>query len=182
MFGGPVHRIGRSRMGAPAGSAGPRGGRGRLALAVALGLAAVGARAEDAAPEPAAERPPAVVPGGPSLDRLLRLPEGADYGGDERRGGRTRAQWASRFGGLRRALEEERRGLEAAQRERERIAGSVDQWLLGPPGATRENAPLDFRLRQEVARHRDEIERLEKDLKELEVEANLANVPPEWRE
>jgi hypothetical protein len=83
---------------------------------------------------------------------------------------------------VRRALEEEKRGLEASQRERDRIAGSADQWLLGPPGATRENAPLDFRLRQEVARHRDEIERLEKDLKQLEVEADLANVPPEWRE
>jgi hypothetical protein len=105
-----------------------------------------------------------------------------DYGAGERRGGRTRGEWASRFAGLRGSLADERRALEAAETERARVAGSVDQWLLGPPGATRENAPLDFRLRQAIRRHRDEIERLEGELRELDVAADLADVPPAWRE
>jgi hypothetical protein len=43
-------------------------------------------------------------------------------------------------------------------------------------------SPLDFRLRQTIQRHRLEIERLERQLRELEVEANLAAVPESWRE
>lgn len=179
MFGGPVHRIGRSAMGARARSA---SSGAPLAVALALWLAAGSARGEEAAPAPPTDRPPAPAPGSPDLERLLKLPADSDFGGGERRGGRTRGQWASRFQSLRQALDQEKKGLEAAEQERGRIAGSADQWLLGPPGATRENAPLDYRLRQEVTRHRDEIERLEKALKNLEVEANLANVPAEWRE
>jgi hypothetical protein len=185
-------------MGAPARGARARLRAGRVVLALAVGLGAAGADAEEPAaagaeepaaagpaeaaaePAPDPQAPPAPEPVG--LDRLLKLPAGSEYGSGERRGGRSRGQWAARFGGLRRALAQERRGLESAQQERDRIAGSADQWLLGPPGATRENAPLDFRLRQEIARHRDEIDRLEQDLRELEVEADLANVPPDWRE
>jgi hypothetical protein len=192
MFGGPVHRSGRSAMAAPAGWARGRRGGTQLALArglaLGLGLAAGAAGAEETALDApsAGDRPPAAAPtpepGPVSLDRLLKLPAGSDYGAGERRGGRSRGEWASRFAGLRRSLAEEKKQLEAAEHERARIAGSVDQWLLGPPGATREDAPLDFRLRQEIRRHRDEIERLEGALRELDVEADLADVPPAWRE
>ena len=44
------------------------------------------------------------------------------------------------------------------------------------------DAPLDFQLRQEIKRHREEIEHLEQQLQELEIEANLAGVPEEWRQ
>jgi hypothetical protein len=43
------------------------------------------------------------------------------------------------------------------------------------------DAPLDYQLRVAIRRHRSEIERLERKLKQLEIEANLAGVPPEWR-
>jgi hypothetical protein len=43
-------------------------------------------------------------------------------------------------------------------------------------------APLDYRIRQTINHHRQEIERLERRLRELEVEANLAVVPEDWRE
>jgi hypothetical protein len=171
------------------GMRGQRGGAWRalvLALPFGLGLAAGAAGAEDAAGEAPVrgERPPAEAPAsGPvGLDRLLKLPAGSDYGAGESRGGRGRGEWASRFAGLRGALANEKAQLEAAEQERQRIAGSVDQWLLGPPGATRENAPLDFRLRQEIRRHRDEVERLEQEIRDLEIEADLADVPPAWRE
>jgi hypothetical protein len=155
-----------------------------VALALVLGAAARGEEPPpDTATAPAPDAGAAPAPGPVGLDRLLKLPAGSDYGGsDERRGGRTRGQWAARFAGVRAALADERRGLEAAQAERDRIAGSADQWLLGPPGSTRADAPLDFRLRQEIARHRDEIERLEQALRELDVAADLADVPPAWRE
>jgi hypothetical protein len=42
-------------------------------------------------------------------------------------------------------------------------------------------APLDYRIRQTIKRHREEIKRLERQLRELEVEANLAAVPEDWR-
>jgi hypothetical protein len=177
-------------MEAPAGGTrGQRGGARRalaLALPFGLGLAAGAVAAEDAAGEGPGrgDRPPAEAPAsGPvGLDRLLKLPAGSDYGAGERRGGRGRGEWASRFAALRGALANEKAQLEAAEQERQRIAGSVDQWLLGPPGATREDAPLDFRLRQEIRRHRDEIERLEQEIRDLEIEADLADVPPAWRE
>jgi hypothetical protein len=147
------------------------------ALALALASPSPGGAeppAEDASP--AATAAPSV-----GLDRLLRLPAGSDYGMD-RRGGLTRGEWRQRFTRIDVALEGERRSLAAAQGELDEIAGSADQWLLGPPGTTNTDAPLDYRLRQEINRRKEEIERLEKQRKALEVEANLAGVPGEWRE
>ena len=110
----------------------------------------------------------------------MKLPTGSDYG-VERRGGFTRGEWRLRFARLDAALAEEERGLDASQAELDRIAGSADQWLFGPPGTTNTDAPLDYRLRQEISRRKQEIERLERARKDLDVEANLAGVPDEWR-
>jgi hypothetical protein len=150
---------------------------GALALALALACpdrARGEPGAEGDAPAPEATQPIA-------LDRLLKLPTGSDYG-VERRGGLTRGEWRQRFAQVDGALEVERRGLAAAQGELDQIAGSADQWLVGPPGTTNTDAPLDYRLRMEIGRRKEEIERLEKNRKALEVEANLAGVPDEWRE
>jgi hypothetical protein len=49
-------------------------------------------------------------------------------------------------------------------------------------GAGASEAPLDYRIRQAINRHRQEIERLERQLRDLEVEANLAMVPEDWRQ
>lgn len=99
----------------------------------------------------------------------------------ERRAGLTRGEWRGRFARIDSALEAEKEGLAAAQGELDRVAGSADQWLLGPPGMTNTEAPLDYRLRQEITRRKQEIERLEGERKTLEVEANLAGVPEDWR-
>jgi hypothetical protein len=145
------------------------------------GLAALawvaGAGAEEAPPAeaPAAEAPPSV-----GLDRLLKLPASVSTG-VERRGGMTRGEWRGRFEKIERSLSSEEAGLAAAQKERDRVAGSSDQWLLGAPGMTNTEAPLDYRLRQEINRHKEEIERLKSDRTSLEVEANLAGVPEDWR-
>jgi hypothetical protein len=132
---------------------------------------------------------PTETPAGDSprveLDRLLKLPSTVDYS-VEKRGGFTSGEWRGRFGEIRTALEKEREGLARAEEDLERVAGSADAWLVGPPmpgmsGAAAE-APLDYRIRQTIKRHRQEIKRLERQLRELEVEANLAAVPEDWRE
>jgi hypothetical protein len=119
-----------------------------------------------------------------SLDRLLTLPADADYG-LESRGGDTRGAWRARFRKLRSQLDAEREGLAKAQAKLEEVAAGTSAWSIAPPLPGAQNSgesPLDFELRQEMRRRRTEIEHLEGELKELQIEANLAGVPEEWRE
>jgi hypothetical protein len=70
--------------------------------------------------------------------------------------------------------------------ERSKIASTTDAWTLAPPipggGAAAGEAPLDYQIRQEIQRHRSEVEHLERALRELDVQADLAGVPAEWRQ
>ena len=143
-------------------------GFGVLALAMAL---AVGLAGPGYAEEPAQ---------GVGLDQLLKLPPSVSTG-VERKGGMTRGEWRGRFDRLEVQLASEQQSLAVAQKERDRVANSSDQWLLGAPGMTNTEAPLDYRLRQEITRHKEEIERLKTARDSLEVEANLAGVPEDWR-
>jgi hypothetical protein len=118
------------------------------------------------------------------LDQLLKLPATLDYS-VEKRGGRTEGEWRSRFQGLRTALEAEREGLAIAEEDLERVAGTADAWQVAPPmpgmSGAASDAPLDYRIRRAINQHRQEIERLERQLRELEVEANLSAIPEDWR-
>ena len=119
-----------------------------------------------------------------ALDRLLVLPKSLQYDADEK-GGHTRGEWRARFDGLRAALAREEEELEAAQERRQKLSTSTSQWQVGLPGAAATqspDAPLDYELRQTIKRGKAEIERLERALLDLEVEANLAGVPADWRE
>lgn len=152
--------------------------RGRRIGGVLLGglLLAGSAPAQD----PAAEPPPPAV----ELDRLLQLPSSLDYS-VETRGGDTPGEWRSRFRTLRDALTEERAALRDAEARMEEAAGSAAAWQVAPPipgASANPDAPLDYQLRQEIKRRRAEIDRLERELSELEIEANLAGVPADWRE
>jgi hypothetical protein len=160
--------------------------RGRLGMGGAAGLAALwialagagGALADDAAPpdKPAGSEQPA------ELDRLLTLPGGQSYGVD-RKGGLSRGEWRSRFTEIQDALAKEQKDLKAAEARMDEVAGGTSNWQMAPvPGMQPSpDAPLDYQLRVEIRRHKSEIERLERKLKELEIEANLAGVPAEWR-
>jgi hypothetical protein len=158
--------------------------RGRLRIGRALTLAALGAalagapivRADEPAPAPSGHGEPA------QLDRLLTLPGGESYEVD-RRGGLSRGEWRSRFVEIEDALGTERQALKDAEARMDEIAGSASNWQMSPiPGLEpTPDAPLDYQLRYEIRRHRSEIERLERKLKQLEIEANLAGVPAEWR-
>jgi hypothetical protein len=116
------------------------------------------------------------------LDRLLKLPEGQSYGVD-RRGGLSRGEWRARFVEIQDALAIERKGLVEAEARLDQTAGTASNWQMAPvPGMQPSpDAPLDYQLRVSIRRHKSEIERLEHKLKQLEIEANLAGVPPEWR-
>ena len=148
---------------------------------------AAASETEPPAAEPSAP-PPAIVPQGEEasqLDKLMKLPSSLDYGAGER-GGMTPGEWRARYRALREDLAWEREALEVAQAELEKIAGGSDAWTLAPavPGvaAATADAPLDYELRQSIRRHKAEIEHLERALRELDVRADLAGVPAEWRE
>lgn len=157
--------------------------RSPVSLVFLLLLASGPAWAQD--PTPVPPETPAGESPRVELDRLLKLPSKLDYS-VEKRGGFTSGEWRSRFQEIQAALEKEREGLARAEKDLEHVAGSADAWLVGPPmpGAAGDpsEAPLDYRIRQTMKRHRQEIKRLERQLRELEVEANLAAVPEDWRE
>ncbi len=147
----------------------------------------------DPAPDVAEQAPPADAPrwkgsaresSGAGLDQLLTLPVDRTYTVD-RRGGMTQGEWRARFAAIRDDIGEEQAALEAAE-QRMDAAAEGGQWQVAPPipgqtGAAPGETTLDFKTRQEIRRHRSEIERLERRLREVEIEANLAAVPDEWR-
>jgi hypothetical protein len=73
--------------------------------------------------------------------------------------------------------------LAEAEAKLEDAAVSASNWQVAPvPGMQPSpDAPLDYQLRVSIRRHKSEIERLERKRKQLEIEANLAGVPAEWR-
>lgn len=159
-------------------------------LTSALALAA-GSQAADPAPSaapPAASETPApgaeVPPqaSGVALDQLLVLPSSRTYS-VERKGGLTRGEWRARYAEVRAEVQKEKDALAVAEAKLDTAAGG--QWKVNPiPGAdTSESSdsPLDFQLRGELRRHREELERLERRLRQLDIEANLAGVPENWR-
>ena len=119
------------------------------------------------------------------LDRLLELPSSAPVQAQvEKRGGSTRGQWQVRFEKAREELETARVALEEVRGELEEAAGG-EAWTMTAPGlgtTASSDTPLDFKLSQELKRCREELERSERQLQDLEVEANLAGVPEHWRE
>jgi hypothetical protein len=146
------------------------------ALALALGQAAPAPAAEPAKAEP----PPAV-----ELDRLLKLPSTVEQVQREQIGSATKSQWRARFASARAEHEAALAGLEAAQKKLGTVAEDSEAWQMAPPGAGAagaSEAPVDYQLRQELRRQREDLIRSEKNLRELTIEADLAGVPADWRE
>lgn len=117
------------------------------------------------------------------LDQLLKLPESMQYS-SEKKAGATRNEWRSRFAEARTSVAEGEKALEKAQREQAAVAGSKSEWQFTPPGLPAQaddNSTTSFQLRQEVKRRRDEVDRARLRLRELEIEANLAGIPADWR-
>ena len=167
-----------------------------LGVAVALAGPGDGASATDlSADPPSSQRPSAGtvgaqgVPtrgmgknGAVGLDKLLKLPKSYEFD-DERRAGATRSEWRSRFEVAREDLAKAEQNLERIRDELESLAGGAASWQMAPPGVDLSSAenPVSYRLTQELRRGREEVERAEHRLTELDVEANLAGVPEDWR-
>lgn len=156
-----------------------RRGRGARLAATLLGLGLpLLEPASGHAEEPKAPAEPAPSVG---LDKLLKLPDSVEYD-VERRGGATRSEWRTRFREAHGDLEKSRSRKAEAQKKLEDSA-SDSSWRFAPPGASgTTEATENYKLVQEVKREDAEIQRLEKRLRDLEVEANLAGVPKDWRE
>jgi hypothetical protein len=150
-----------------------------LALAAlagaALGVPAAAGEAEQPAPAPEA------VP----LERLLKIPGSVVAPPAEpRRGGKTRAEWQARFRQVQGDLATSRKALDDSRKQLEEVAPD-EAWSMSAPGLPVNSAPaetsIDFRLRQQIRRQREEVERAERALDDLGIEANLAEVPDDWR-
>lgn len=149
----------------------------RLIAALLTGAVAWGASAEDAAVEQPVDAPPEVP-----LNDLLGLPSG--YAPEvERRGGATQGQWRDRFVLVRDRIQESKRLLAKAEKELDSVSETSSAWQVAAPGSSDpQTSPLSLRLREEVRGHRESIEVAERELRALDVQADLASVPQEWRE
>jgi len=120
--------------------------------------------------------------GGPDLDHLLKLPD-SDYG-FEKKGGATRSEWRARFLEARSSVDAAQAALAKAEHALAEQGGGSQAWTFTPPGLPEgaSSEPNDgAQLRQEVKKDRAEVERAQSRLRELEVQANLAGVPDDWR-
>jgi hypothetical protein len=144
------------------------------ALALGHALAAGGAE-----PEGGAAPPPTV-----GLDRLLKVPDSVELP-SQQIGSASKNQWRARFASARSEHDAAQKALEATQKKLGTVAGESDAWQIAPPGAGAQaasEAPIDYQLKQELRRQREDLERSEKHLRELTIEADLAGVPADWRE
>ena len=120
------------------------------------------------------------------LDRLLVLPESLNLE-PETRGGAMKTEWRARFQSARKDLAAARAALANTQAKLEEVASGTSAWKMGAPGlgapdvGASADAPLDYSLSNELRRNREEVERSERLLMELEIEANLAGVPLDWQ-
>lgn len=150
-----------------------------------IALATLAAAVAGPAPAGRGEEAPAPAPEVP-LENLFRLPESvaATPPAEPRRGGKTRADWWSLFEKAHAAVVKARADLDASRKELEGVAPEGG-WSMTAPGlpvqASNSETSIDFRLRQQIRRQREELERAEHRLDELGVEANLAGVPEDWR-
>ncbi len=118
------------------------------------------------------------------LDRLLRLPDSLDVrGAVDRRGGATEAEWRARFAAANADHAAADEAVVEARAELEDLAADTSSWKVSAPGMPNtgnSEAPMDYALTQKMKRRREDLERAEHRLRELEVEANLAGVPESW--
>jgi len=145
-----------------------------LGLLVAAAVASFAPRADAQPPTPT---------GSPGLDKLLKLPDSVEYSTDTR-GGTSRAEWRQRFHDARTAVDAADRALAASQSKLATAAGEKSEWQFSPPGMPSqpsEDSSSNFQLREQVRRQRGELDRARARLRELDVQANLAGVPADWR-
>lgn len=119
----------------------------------------------------------------PALDQLMKLPDSVEFS-SEKRGGATRSEWRQRFEDARERVDAAAAALAKAQEQLASVVGSKNDWQFTPPGlpaGAATDSTANFQLRQEVKRQRSELARAKLRLRDLQIEANLAGVPEDWR-
>jgi hypothetical protein len=143
-------------------------------LLVLLAPLSAGGQESDAEAEesPGSERQPSL-----GLDSLL-TPRSLVPQDTKLRGGKDRATWRREFERARSEVAELERQVAKHQHEiRDRSTGD---WGYTPTGGGAPSDPEVLRLRAELRRDRQSLEAAENRLRELEVEASLAEVPDAW--
>jgi hypothetical protein len=127
--------------------------------------------------------PAAVADAQPGIDKLLKIPDTGTYSTDLR-GGVSRAEWRQRFHEARGSVDAAEKALAASQTKLSTAAGDKSEWQFSPPGLPAqpsEDSSSNYQLREQVRRQRGELDRAHMRLRELDVQANLAGVPADWR-
>jgi hypothetical protein len=118
------------------------------------------------------------------LDRLLQLPSTMTFEKQTRHGASS-DEWRTRFRESRQAVSQAETDLADARAELDKMAGGSGgggQWQVAPPGANNtEVTPMSFKLREQIREGKVNLEQAEKRLRALNIEADLARVPVEWR-
>jgi hypothetical protein len=121
------------------------------------------------------------------LDRLLRIPPSVQLETNER-GHYTKAQWREKFDKARADIQAAKDDLREAQEALAESPSAGTAWQMGAPGLgavdqdlSNTETPLDPGLSKTIRNSREALAAAERRLAELDVEANLANVPPDWR-
>jgi hypothetical protein len=143
----------------------------------ALGLSWLVVPLVGAAGEEAGSPPESVT-----LDRLLTLPSALPLESSER-GGLTRAEWSSRFAAAEAEVEVAQADLDESLAKLSDMAGKAGNWKVAAPGVQvdpDDNSPVNYGLKQEIRRKREDVVRAERKVRDLIVEANLAGVPENW--
>jgi hypothetical protein len=142
-------------------------------------LTVTGPAAEPSPESGTSEAPPKDV----ALDRLLKLPTTLSFDAESRQG-TSEAQWRTRFRESQAELEAAEKALADARAELEQTTGGSggSQWQMAPPGSnTTENSPVSFKLREDIRRGKEQVLEAERKQRELQVQADLADVPESWR-
>ena len=158
-------------------------------LALGLVLLSFGAVSAGEEPSPTVQDPIDAKPEPPpldgplvALDQLLRLPNSFEADVD-RRGGATASEWRTRFAEVREQIDDAKLQLARTEQELDQASSSSSAWQVSAPGANDpQTSPLSLKLRQSVKDHRAALDDSERRLRALNVEADLAAVPAEWRE
>jgi hypothetical protein len=127
---------------------------------------------EDPAPAPSVK-----------LDSLLKLPSDMSFQ-NERRHGASAEEWKSRFRESHAEIVHAQEELVRMKDELDELAGDGGggQWNVAPPGSNQtEVQPMSYKLREELKRGRARLDEAERRHRQLEVEADLAGVPRDWR-
>ena len=120
------------------------------------------------------------------LDKLLKIPPTVSFE-PTTHGHSTRAEWRARFDEADGDLAKARAELAETQAKLAEVGSASSAWVMGAPGLSSIDrdvaveAPLDQSLSKEMKSRRAEVERARHRRAELEVEANLAEVPDDWR-